>query len=180
MKKILNPGTSKTWNGRSFDVFVHVGYKEEGGKKRLSISGVEGPLPSGNCLGSCGQILGNLKNINKLSEGWTPSMLRRLVQVWKTWHLNDMRAGCEHQRAAKWEDVRINPDELPNSYANRDKGGILAMWVYKSEHPKGLLCEPCPVCGYKYGSAWLYEPVPDDVIAFLESLPDSKLTPAWI
>lgn len=48
------------------------------------------------------------------------------------------------------------------------------------EHPEGLLCKPCSVCGYKYGSAWLREEVPVDVISFLESLPDSKITPPWI
>lgn len=33
-------------------------------------------------------------------------------------------------------------------------------WLRESEHPQGLLCRPCPVCGYKYGSAWKYFPIP--------------------
>jgi hypothetical protein len=44
--------------------------------------------------------------------------------------------------------------------------------TYPTEHPKGVLGKPCPVCGYKYGTAWLHEDVPADVIAFLQSLPD--------
>lgn len=36
--------------------------------------------------------------------------------------------------------------------------------TYPKEHPEGFLCKPCPVCGYKYGSAWLYEPIPQDII----------------
>lgn len=92
-----------------------------------------------------------------------------ILRIWRRWHLNDMRAGCEHQRAAGWEDVRIPPSELPDSRANQDEGGILALWVYRHEHPKGLLCEPCPVCGYKYGTAWLLEEIPADVIAEIES-----------
>lgn len=43
-----------------------------------------------------------------------------------------------------------------------------AGWVKPDEHPAGILTKPCPVCGYRYGSAWLYEPLPADVVAFLE------------
>lgn len=55
-----------------------------------------------------------------------------------------------------------------------------AGWVSIAEHPEGLLSKPCPVCGYKYGSAWNKEEVPSDVIAFLESLLGSLRTPAWL
>jgi hypothetical protein len=43
-------------------------------------------------------------------------------------------------------------------------------WVYPHEHPEGYLTKPCPVCGYKYGSAWLHEDVPQDVLDWLQSL----------
>ncbi len=95
---------------------------------------------------------------------------RDLLAMWERWHLNDMKAGCVHQRAAGWEDRRIDPKELPNSTANRDARGIVAHWVYKTEHPAGLLCEPCPECGYKYGSAWLKEELPADICDQLEAL----------
>lgn len=39
--------------------------------------------------------------------------------------------------------------------------------VYPFQHPEGLLCKPCEVCGYEYGSAWLYEAVPEDVLEWL-------------
>lgn len=45
-----------------------------------------------------------------------------------------------------------------------------ARWTYPSEHPQGLLAKPCPECGYKYGSAWLYEPLPQDVIDWVMEL----------
>jgi len=48
------------------------------------------------------------------------------------------------------------------------------------EHPDGILYRPCPVCGYRYGSQWLCEDVPDDVIEFLASLPETDVTPAWV
>lgn len=87
----------------------------------------------------------------------------RMAEVWKRWHLNKMHAGCEHQRALKWEEIRIKPEELPNSRANRDERGIFAIWVYPVEHINGLLCRPCPTCNYKYGSAWLSEELPPQV-----------------
>lgn len=34
-------------------------------------------------------------------------------------------------------------------------------WIRESDHPKGLLCKPCPVCGYKYGTSWVYFPIPE-------------------
>lgn len=45
----------------------------------------------------------------------------------------------------------------------------LAGWVTEEEHPEGLLSKPCPVCGYKYGSAWLLEELPPEVVQEIES-----------
>jgi hypothetical protein len=53
-------------------------------------------------------------------------------------------------------------------------------WLTEKEHPRGILSKPCPTCGYKYGSAWLREEVPGDVLEFLASLPESDKVPAWV
>jgi len=53
-------------------------------------------------------------------------------------------------------------------------------WLKPEEHPDGLLCRPCPVCGYKYGTSWKKEEVPQDVIEFLMSLPNTEIEPAWV
>lgn len=53
-------------------------------------------------------------------------------------------------------------------------------WVLFSKDKRGLLCRPCPVCGYKYGASWLYEEVPQDVLDWLFSLPETKSKPAWV
>lgn len=147
MHKTLRLGTVKTWeDGRWMSVYCKVQF--EAG--RLSISGVEGPLPGGNCLGSCGQIDMSLEPSKiKLATGWTRELLLRFLAVWKNWHLNDMTAECEHQRA---------------------RGET---W---STHPSAV----CPDCGYKLGSAWLKREVPEDVISFLSSLPDADRKPAWV
>lgn len=35
-------------------------------------------------------------------------------------------------------------------------------WLHEDEHPEGILSKACPVCGYKYGSSWLYFPIPEE------------------
>lgn len=52
-------------------------------------------------------------------------------------------------------------------------------WLYEKEHPEGLLCRPCPECGYKYGSEWKTEAVPEDVLEFLAACPEATTRPAW-
>lgn len=47
------------------------------------------------------------------------------------------------------------------------------------KHPLGILTKPCPVCGYKWGSSWRYEPLPEDVVEWLKNLPGTDKTPAW-
>ena len=40
-----------------------------------------------------------------------------IMALWEKWHLNDMHAGCEHQDAAKWQDVFID-DSKPKTQDN--------------------------------------------------------------
>lgn len=37
-------------------------------------------------------------------------------------------------------------------------------WLHENEHPDGILCKPCPVCGYKYGTEWKHRDIPADVL----------------
>jgi hypothetical protein len=97
--KVYRLGTANTYGGRWYSVYVKVEYKDG----KLSITGVEGPYPSGNCAGGCGQINMSLKPDElKPAPGWTTDMIKRLLAIWDEWHLNDMKAGCEHQRAEGW------------------------------------------------------------------------------
>lgn len=57
----------------------------------------------------------------------------------------------------------------------------MAGWISYDESPEhGILCKPCPVCGYKYGTSWKREEIPYDVLKFLAELPESKIVPAWV
>jgi hypothetical protein len=147
-------------------VFCKIEYTDA----RLSITGAIGPNKWGNARGSCGQIDGAFyhndpsenddryaeqlykpTNLDmQLVDGWTMAMWYEFLHIWQVYHLNDMQIGCEHQRALGWTNY--------------------------DEHPS----EPCSTCGYKFGSAWLHMDVPQDAIDFLFSLPDTKVTPAWV
>lgn len=84
-------------------------------------------------------------------------------------------------REATEEEARYYDPK--KSLFNGDKGPTetkILGWLRPDEHPDGILCKPCPVCGYKYGTSWLKENVPDDVIEWLFSLPDITVRPAWV
>lgn len=239
LKKTVLLGSCQAGDRRA-RVFVFIEYKDG----KLSISGVEGPLKSGNCMGSCGQIIMSMREPDYdfiPADGITPENYERLLQVWDRWHLNDMRPECEHQRAEGWRELageKVNlynwqliesvtklRRELERRAVNALKAGEAVQytaeeqfianlpytvktaenvppnadyyiastdvsyrpavetkalgWLRESEHPRGILCKPCPVCGYKYGSQWKREEVPEDVIEFLRGLPESPTPDGW-
>lgn len=144
MQKILFLGQQKE-NNKDLKVFCKIEFKNG----NLSISGVIEPKQNGDAGGSCGQIYDELKNpFMSYGNGWDREKVDDFVAIWKKWHLNDMQAGCEHQRIFDWGNDKVK--------------------------------KPCPICGYKYGTAWLKEDLPDWVVSYLEALPESELKPAWI
>ena len=71
-------------------------------------------------------------------------------------------------KAANW--VRFTPSTEPQPWSTAGYG-----------HPEGILSKPCEECGYRYGSAWQYEPVPEDVLDFLETLPHTPpVARGWV
>lgn len=157
-------------------VFCSIKYSKEG---KLSICGVVNPKNNGDASG-CGQIVGYNIDYPNIAENWTQELIAEFYTIWKNWHLNDMQAGCKHQRLSNWENKRIPKTDLPNNHSNSDKRGIIATWVTEKEHPKGLLSKACHVCGYKYGSAWLIKEVPYRVQNFLKKLKETTKNYAWV
>jgi len=215
------------------DVYVHVEYGDK--KEGQQVLSITGEIPRENY----GQILDQLKEpFDKYGLGWDAESVAKLYEIWDRWHLNDMRAACEHQRAAGWQEmarenvkhyqwrltmeyidkqkqlqqeaidraasttskalgfspeekrilkldvfIKTDSDTLTGYNAKyyeptKDTHGYFAHveterrgWVRFDEDPRGLLCKPCEVCGYRYGSAWLYEQVPADVIEWLQTRP---------
>lgn len=101
-------------------LFVKIGYADG----KLSISGVIGPKHNGDAFGGCGQIdmeFAHRRAVNNdrryknpiepenmvFAAGWDKDKWLDLLDVWKDWHLNDMKAGCEHQRAERWGEEEI-------------------------------------------------------------------------
>jgi hypothetical protein len=85
----------------------------------------------------------------------------------------------------------LNAEAIPEDVTRLEAEGFLEPWHWEqlektevagwvSVKRGGLLDKPCPTCGYKYGTGWLYRAVPEDVISFLFSLPETDTTPAWV
>lgn len=132
--------------------------------KRLLIKGVEGPLKNGNAKGGCGQIVMHLKpeSFDSFAPGWDADLVRRFLEVWDKWHLNNMRAGNAEQM------TELQNHKFPGYPVSHYE------WATKILDKAGLNS------GYKYGSAWLTEDVPKEIVNFLSSLPETDETPAWV
>lgn len=253
----MKPFTKIIHPGRAPDGEVFCKIEFDGGK--LSITGVIGPKHNGDSTGGCGQIdMGfhhrnqshNDKRTSKpvttgqmrFSPGWTADEWLDFLDYWHTWHLNDMRPGCEHQVGPDWDSSRevtlyyfrltdeaqqairnakkraegciksggtfsplpsetilanlpdkitratpeapeqytANGPQYPGDHYNKASEVKTAGWVHPEEHPDGLLCKPCPVCGYKYGSEWRNQEVPEGVLSWLAGLPSTDIQPAWV
>lgn len=94
----------------------------------------------------------------KPRKGWTPKTVRQLHDVWNRWHLNDMKAGTPAQE----EHLRRNPVNAvyPNSHYDAAVASLTAAGLH-----------PDPETGHRYGSEWLREEVPSEVLHFLATLP---------
>jgi len=238
MKKIVNPSKCAIWNGKKYNAFAKIIF-EDG---KLSISGVIGPKSNGNCYGGTGQCVDEISKGTPTKE-WTDEMLQKFCDIWKEYHLNDMRPYCEHQKALGWREIAKKKVTIYNYTLTHEafdrkraaeksaldalrkgetftpteeqiKYAILALsfksgeelsenqkkyyelkkatsyspsteekilgWTHPEEHPEGILGKPCPVCGYKYGTSWKKEEVPEEIIKWLFDLPETKVQPAWV
>lgn len=159
---------------------LYLGLNSVGGPVMLKVEFRE--RPEGLELSICGTSTGPRGyycggQIDILEEVKTPAVppekLARIDEVWRRWHLNGMRAGCEHQRAEGWDERPIDSAKPLHAHGRHFEGQRSASWnmlawVTPTEHPAGLLTRPCPECGYRYGSAWLHEPLPAEVVAEVE------------
>lgn len=95
---------------------------------------------------SAGQCRDSLLDIVLPHKGWNLVELLELHDFWRSWHLNDMHAACAHMK-------------LPKDQSYEARKNIT-----------------CPVTGYKYGHAWLYEPLPTNVVERIRAF-QRRLTP---
>jgi hypothetical protein len=57
-----------------------------------------------------------------------------------------------------------------NKVIEYDESDAIARWTRPTEHIDGILGKECKECNYTYGSKWLIEPLPDEVISFFQNL----------
>lgn len=151
--------------GSNGHVFVTIKYKDG----ELSLTGVEGPKSNGDCKGSCGQInMSPSWGITAYAPGFSVEIEKQLRDVWGAWHLNHMRAGSPAQRAVA--------ATLPESMRRDYKAMKQALREAGVDPDPAYLHKGKP---YAYGSAWLRDDVPEDVLLWLQSLPATDIMPAW-
>ena len=132
IKKVINPGSIEI-DGKRAEIFCKVEMTDE----KISISGVIGPKRNGDALGSCGQIDMEFKHKETkdddkrytnlitpeeiiFNDGWNESKWFDFLSIWKKWHLNDMKASCEHQEALGWMDQASEEVTFYNWSLNSD------------------------------------------------------------
>lgn len=181
--KIIRPGSVS--NGPKNDpLYVRITWEQRPGSMVLTFSGVIGPRKGGDAV-ACGQVTSELACIDHFAKGWTPGMVTGLAWAWERWHLNDMRAGAPDQEEALREHKAKGWKPAPgfNHYTETcallKKLGLL---FSKSTEMITLLGRPGKRVaeGYQYGTSWVLEEVPEEVLIALMTLPDADKQPAWI
>ncbi len=103
----------------------------------------------------CGQMVDELASYFPRNQ-----LVQEMCEVWKRWHLNDLKAGSPAQR----QYLRNFPPE------EWDYGFVCDYLADAGLHPDESYeynGEP-----YRYGSAWLKEEIPPDVIEKIKSWPE--------
>ena len=78
--------------------------------------------------------------IDKIYDKLPNEKTKLLNEIWKKYHLNHMHPGCIHQREFENEPYENHENDI------------------------------CPICNYKYGTAWIYEEIPADIIKRIKEL----------
>lgn len=132
---------TRFYSGSDSDCKVNIEITERNSFKTLSITGV---IFEGGEEAGWGQVREEVKDI----------IPDRLYQIWKRWNLNHMRAGTfvqeEILRQAKDKSIDVSSYKKACDYL----------------HEFNVLVDD----GYKYGSAWLKEELPQHVIDYLSVL----------
>jgi hypothetical protein len=105
---------------------------------------------------SCGQ---NLDTIAELLL--SNPKIKRIVTIWKRWHLNDLKAGSPAQETY----LREHPVHAAYPKSHYEEASKVLAAAGLNPDPN-YLHNGAP---YKYGSAWLKEELPAEVVAEVES-----------
>lgn len=118
-------------------VTIEIELREEEGKKVLSICGdVWNNLKTDIVCG--GQCLDDIKDFFKNDE-----LFNKIYYLWKNYHLNDLHAGTPKQEKLLKDNVQEHDWDYTRCCEFLEKHELL----YDN--------------GYKYGTSWLYEAIPE-------------------
>lgn len=95
----------------------------------------------------CGQCLDTMYKYAKVNPTF-----KKLYRLWKLYHLNSFKAGLPCQEKAVKEYTKNNPYDYTK--------------VCEYLKAKDLLV----VDGYRYGSSWIYEPIPQEDLEKIKEL----------
>ena len=130
----------------------------EHGHARLTITHVEGPTAGGNARGG-GPF--NSLTFTKYAPGWDADKVAALVAIAGRWHLNDLTSGSPAQE--QWLRENTFAVKYPESHYDKATDALQAAGL----NPDRAMDPP-----YSYGSAWLYEELPAEVVTTLVGFPN--------
>ena len=139
-RKVVNPCHCMVWNQRGMgqhlaQAFAEIEYKDG----ELTIHGVIGPRPSGNCDGSCGQCVDEIREGMPIGD-WTKEMLTKFCDIWDEWHLNTAfpYISCEHQRELGWDKLAKKKVTLYKYTLTND---MFSKQLHLQNHVKQIISE---------------------------------------
>lgn len=146
MEKVLNLG--------------YIDYYGENKKNKVTLEVELKQKEKGICLSICGNIWN--RNCSDIVAGGQCSdtikmffshdkKIMRIVEIWERYHLNDLKAGTPKQEKFIEEWTKGNKYE----YAK----------VCEALKQEGIYIDN----GYKYGSKWLFEEIPQNIIEEIKS-----------
>lgn len=112
----------------------------------LAISGAIWTVDGKSSVGQCQDTIAEM-----FPES---ARVQRIIELWNRWHLNDMKGGTRTQQRVL--DAKGSPLPYPQTHTVLEEAGCLVDR------------------GYRYGSAWLVEPLPAEVIKELKELLEQK------
>ena len=136
-------------------------------KRKIHPVTVEVSLSLGNkpCFSVCGNIWNSKKTdilcggqcLDTIAEYIDTPLFNEIYRLWKAYHLNDMHSGTEEQEA-----------ELDRWHSGSDR------YSYEDDvkHLKDVNLYEVQYDGkpYKYGSGWLYRPIPEDDLSIIKKI----------
>ncbi len=146
---------------RLASVFVNVEFRHT--PKGVEVAFATDLMSSNGLIGG-GQHKGDDLRATLEMHELPESNFNNLLEIWDYWHLNGMRAGCEHQRIYKQMMTDLNIVDKSFFYVdNYDEVIKLSAFGH------------CPECGYRYGSEWKHERLPTWIAVIICDLFDMNI-----